>query len=92
MREIVHVQIGQCGNNVGTKFWEVISDEHGLSPDGRFEGDSELQLQRMNVYFVDGPDPALSRCQIRTESYLGRSRSGKPVQRTVRSVREAVQA
>ncbi|OAD57077.1 Tubulin beta chain [Eufriesea mexicana] len=55
MREIVHVQIGQCGNNIGTKFWEVISDEHGLSMDGTFEGDSDLQLQRMNVYFVEGP-------------------------------------
>ncbi|XP_068972999.1 tubulin beta-1 chain-like isoform X1 [Bombus flavifrons] len=51
MREIVHVQIGQCGNNVGAKFWEVISDEHGLNMDGMFQGDSELQLQRMNVYF-----------------------------------------
>jgi hypothetical protein len=29
MREIVHVQAGQCGNQIGAKFWEVISDEHG---------------------------------------------------------------
>ncbi|KAK2576968.1 hypothetical protein KPH14_011932 [Odynerus spinipes] len=54
MREIVHIQAGQCGNNVGTKFWEVISDEHGLTPDGFFQGESELQLQRINVYFVEG--------------------------------------
>ena len=27
MREIVHVQAGQCGNQIGAKFWEVISDE-----------------------------------------------------------------
>jgi tubulin beta len=26
MREIVHVQGGQCGNQIGAKFWEVISD------------------------------------------------------------------
>ncbi|KZC09080.1 PREDICTED: tubulin beta-3 chain-like isoform X2 [Dufourea novaeangliae] len=56
MREIVHVQLGLCGNNVGAKFWEVISDEHGLSPDGRFCGESELQSQRLNVYFTQGPD------------------------------------
>ncbi|XP_076766638.1 tubulin beta-4B chain-like [Xylocopa sonorina] len=56
MREIVQLQVGQCGNNVGTKFWEVISDEHGLSPDGRYQGDSEVQLQRVNVYFTEGPD------------------------------------
>ena len=29
MREIVHVQAGQCGNQIGAKFWEIISDEHG---------------------------------------------------------------
>ena len=26
MREIVHLQAGQCGNQIGAKFWEVISD------------------------------------------------------------------
>ena len=29
MRELVHIQGGQCGNQIGAKFWEVISDEHG---------------------------------------------------------------
>ena len=27
MREIVHIQGGQCGNQIGAKFWEVIADE-----------------------------------------------------------------
>ena len=30
MREIVHIQIGQCGNQVSTKFWENISEEQGI--------------------------------------------------------------
>ena len=34
MREIVHIQAGQCGNQIGAKFWEVISDEHGVDPTG----------------------------------------------------------
>ena len=34
MREIVHVQAGQCGNQIGAKFWEVMSDEHGIDPTG----------------------------------------------------------
>lgn len=51
MREIVHIQAGQCGNQVGGKFWEVISDEHGIAPDGTYEGNSDLQLERINVYF-----------------------------------------
>ena len=44
MREIVHLQVGQCGNQVGTKFWEIISDEHGIDPNGEFRGESELQV------------------------------------------------
>jgi tubulin beta len=51
MREIVHVQGGQCGNQIGAKFWEVISDEHGVDPTGSYHGDSDLQLERINVYF-----------------------------------------
>ncbi|PAV89542.1 hypothetical protein WR25_11042 [Diploscapter pachys] len=51
MREIVHIQAGQCGNQIGSKFWEVISDEHGIQPDGTYKGDSELQLERINVYY-----------------------------------------
>ena len=51
MREIVHVQGGQCGNQIGAKFWEVISDEHGIDPTGTYHGDSDLQLERINVYY-----------------------------------------
>uniref|UniRef100_A0A3Q4BUI1 Tubulin/FtsZ GTPase domain-containing protein n=2 Tax=Percomorphaceae TaxID=1489872 RepID=A0A3Q4BUI1_MOLML len=51
MREIVHIQAGQCGNQIGTKFWEVISDEHGIDPAGSYVGDSSLQLDRVNVYY-----------------------------------------
>jgi len=51
MREIVHIQGGQCGNQIGAKFWEVISDEHGVDPTGTYHGDSDLQLDRINVYY-----------------------------------------
>ncbi|XP_055957303.1 tubulin beta chain [Patella vulgata] len=51
MREIVHMQTGQCGNQIGAKFWEVISDEHGIDPTGTYHGDSDLQLERINVYY-----------------------------------------
>nr|XP_061824548.1 tubulin beta-4B chain-like isoform X5 [Nerophis lumbriciformis] len=51
MREIVHIQAGQCGNQIGAKFWEVISDEHGIDPTGTYHGDSDLQLDRINVYY-----------------------------------------
>jgi tubulin beta len=51
MREIVHLQTGQCGNQIGAKFWEVISDEHGIDPNGNYVGDTDLQLERINVYY-----------------------------------------
>lgn len=52
MREIVHIQAGQCGNQMGAKFWEIIADEHGIQPDGKptveaFE--KEIQLERIDV-------------------------------------------
>ncbi|KAF1882957.1 hypothetical protein Lal_00003139 [Lupinus albus] len=54
MREILHVQGGQCGNQIGSKFWEVICDEHGIDSTGKYIGDgsgSDLQLERINVYY-----------------------------------------
>lgn len=47
----MHLQAGQCGNQIGAKFWEVISDEHGIDPTGTYHGDSDLQLERINVYY-----------------------------------------
>ncbi|KAL4377754.1 hypothetical protein GQ457_02G040160 [Hibiscus cannabinus] len=51
MREILHVQGGQCGNQIGSKFWEVVCDEHGIDPTGKYIGSSDLQLERVNVYY-----------------------------------------
>ena len=51
MREIVSIQGGQCGNQIGAKFWEVVSDEHGVDPTGTYHGDSDRQLERINVYY-----------------------------------------
>jgi len=51
VREILHLQAGQCGNQIGAKFWEIIADEHGVDAEGCFKGDSDLQLERIEVYF-----------------------------------------
>ena len=51
MREILHIQGGQCGNQIGSKFWEVVCAEHGIDQTGRYQGDSDLQLDRVNVYY-----------------------------------------
>jgi hypothetical protein len=49
-REIVHMQAGQRGNQMGTEFWEVVCDEHGIRGDGEDCGDSDAQLGRINVF------------------------------------------
>ncbi|KAJ2352883.1 hypothetical protein GGF43_003641, partial [Coemansia sp. RSA 2618] len=53
MREILTLQIGQCGNQIGAAFWENIIQEHGISPEGIFEGKNHSQIERANVYFTE---------------------------------------
>ncbi len=49
------MQAGQCGNQVGNKFWEGISTEHGIGSDGVFVGDNpDQQLERIGVYYNEG--------------------------------------
>jgi tubulin beta len=43
----------------------VISDEHGINPDGCYQGDSDLQLERINVYYNEA-----SRCKYVPRSVL----------------------
>ena len=35
------------------QFWEVISDEHGIDPSGVYAGDTDLQLERISVYYSE---------------------------------------
>jgi len=51
MREIVHLQVGQCGNQIGSRFWQTISEEHAIDPSGNYKGTDDLQLERINVYY-----------------------------------------
>jgi len=41
------------------QFWEVISDEHGIDPTGTYHGDSDLQLERINVYYNEATGACL---------------------------------
>ena len=36
-REIITLQCGQCGNQIGMEFWKQLCLEHGISMDGRLE-------------------------------------------------------
>lgn len=44
--------------NLKIQFWEVISDEHGIDPNGAYHGDSDLQLERINVYYNEASGTA----------------------------------
>jgi hypothetical protein len=35
------------------QFWEIISDEHGIDPNGYYHGDNDLQLDRIDVYYTE---------------------------------------
>ena len=36
-REIVHIQCGQCGNQIGSEFWKKLCQEHGISEEGQLQ-------------------------------------------------------
>lgn len=56
-RSIISLQAGQCGNQMGKAFWNTISKEHGIGPDGRpEEGSSATQLDRIGVYYNQAQD------------------------------------
>ncbi|THH29436.1 hypothetical protein EUX98_g4762 [Antrodiella citrinella] len=50
-REIINVQVGQAGNQVGESFWRMLLAEHGLDEDGIYQGTDPLQLPRVGTYF-----------------------------------------
>ena len=49
MREIVHLQVGQCGIQIGYRFWETISEEHGIDPNGEYKGTNPNQHERISL-------------------------------------------
>jgi len=51
MREIIHLQVGQCGNQIGGAFWDTISAEHGIDANGFYHGDSDYQKECLDVYY-----------------------------------------
>jgi len=45
----MHMQSGQCRNQMGTKFREVVCGEHGIGGDGEYFGGNGAQLDRASV-------------------------------------------
>jgi tubulin gamma len=55
-REIITLQIGQCGNQIGTEFWKQLCAEHGIRPDGLLEESVVDTGDRKDVFFYQADD------------------------------------
>jgi len=52
VREILHIQVGQCGNQIGNRFWQTVIGEHNLDGAGKYEGEAaDVDLDKVSVYF-----------------------------------------
>uniref|UniRef100_S4RKD5 Tubulin, gamma 1 n=1 Tax=Petromyzon marinus TaxID=7757 RepID=S4RKD5_PETMA len=55
-REIITLQLGQCGNQIGFEFWKQLCAEHGISPDGILEDFATEGTDRKDVFFYQADD------------------------------------
>ncbi|KAK3237265.1 Tubulin gamma-1 chain [Cymbomonas tetramitiformis] len=55
-REIITLQVGQCGNQIGTEFWKQLCLEHGISKDGILEDYATQGGDRKDVFFYQADD------------------------------------
>ncbi|KRX08223.1 Tubulin/FtsZ, GTPase domain [Pseudocohnilembus persalinus] len=55
-REIITLQVGQCGNQIGMEFWKQLCKEHGISKDGILEEYATQTDDRKDVFFYQADD------------------------------------
>jgi len=55
-REIITLQVGQCGNQVGMEFWKKLSAEHGINSSGILEDFATEGGDRKDVFFYPADD------------------------------------
>jgi len=55
-REIVTVQLGQCGNQMGAVYWQRLCAEHGINKEGILEEWATEGGDRKDVFFYQADD------------------------------------
>ncbi|CAG8594143.1 13633_t:CDS:10 [Ambispora gerdemannii] len=55
-RELITIQTGQCGNQIGMEFWGQLCAEHGISQDGILEDFATEGGDRKDVFFYQADD------------------------------------
>ncbi len=78
-REIITLQVGQCGNQVGMEFWKQLCLEHGISPEGVLQDFAVNGTDRKDVFFYQVPTRQ-PHTHTRTHTRQGKSRQAKPRQ------------
>eukprot|EP00922_Rhytidocystis_sp_ex-Travisia-forbesii_P008620 GHVS01012636.1.p1 GENE.GHVS01012636.1~~GHVS01012636.1.p1 ORF type:complete len:459 (+),score=65.12 GHVS01012636.1:185-1561(+) len=54
-REIITLQVGQCGNQIGMEFWKQLCAEHGIDEEGLLQ-DFQGGGDRKDVFFYQADD------------------------------------
>ena len=54
--EVITLQLGQCGNQIGFEFWKKLCGEHGISPEGVLEEFASDGQDRKDVFFYQADD------------------------------------
>mmetsp|Transcript_80023 Transcript_80023/g.172958 ORF Transcript_80023/g.172958 Transcript_80023/m.172958 type:complete len:415 (+) Transcript_80023:49-1293(+) len=55
-REIITLQVGQCGNQIGSEFWKLLCAEHGINQRGILEDYAHAGDDRKDVFFYQADD------------------------------------
>jgi len=55
-REIITLQVGQCGNQIGSQFWTKLCTEHGIGNDGILSPEAINGIDRKDVFFTQADD------------------------------------
>jgi len=54
--EMIMLQLGQCGNQIGFEFWKKLCKEHGISPEGILQEHATEGIDRKDVFFYQADD------------------------------------
>ena len=57
-REIITLQVGQCGNQIGSEFWKTLCAEHGIGADGVLSEQAAMNPgnDRKDIFFYQADD------------------------------------
>jgi hypothetical protein len=83
-REIITIQVGQCGNQIGMEFWKQLCLEHGIGKDGLLEDfATQVRPSPLRPAFItpsspSPPDPVARSAQVVPPPRIGVDRRSVP--------------